>query len=79
MKGPEMDSAAEETWSRLGRLGLLWSKKTGRYWHPPTQKKSVGLARFIQIFEKEMGKKTIQRIYNSYTKRLYGCRRAGGQ
>ena len=39
----------------------------------------ASLARFTQIFEKEMEQKTIQRMYNSYTKRFHDCRRAGGQ
>jgi hypothetical protein len=38
----------------------------------------ASLARFKQIFE-EMDQKTIQNLYNSYTKRLHDCRRAGGQ
>jgi hypothetical protein len=38
----------------------------------------ASLARFKQIFE-EMDQKTIQNLYNSYTKRLHDCKRAGGQ
>ena len=36
-------------------------------------------ARFTQIFEEEMDQEMIQRIYDSYTKRLHDCRRANGQ
>jgi hypothetical protein len=39
----------------------------------------ASLARFIRIFEHEMDQKTIQNMYNSYTKRLHECRRANGQ
>ena len=39
----------------------------------------AGLVRFTKIFEKEMDQKTIQNMYNWYTKRLHDCRRAGGQ
>ena len=37
------------------------------------------LARFTQIFEKEMDQNAIQYMYNKYTKRLHDCRRAEGQ
>jgi DDE superfamily endonuclease len=36
-------------------------------------------ARFAQIFKKEMDQKMIQKMYNSYTKRLHDCNRADGQ
>ena len=39
----------------------------------------ASLARFTQIFKKEMDQKSIQYIYNKYTKRLHDYRRAGGQ
>jgi hypothetical protein len=39
----------------------------------------ASLARFTQIFEKEMDQKKIQFMYNKYTKRLHDCRRADGQ
>lgn len=39
----------------------------------------AALARFTQIFEKEMEQKMIQYMYDYYTKRLHDCRRAGGQ
>ena len=44
--------------------------------HCTTEK--VALARFTEICE-EMDQKTIQRIYNKYTKRLHDCRHAKGQ
>lgn len=37
------------------------------------------LVHFTRIFNKEMNQKMIQRMYNSYTKRLHDCRRANGQ
>lgn len=39
----------------------------------------AGLARFTQIFEEELDQKSIQYMYNYYTKRLHDCRRAKGQ
>ena len=39
----------------------------------------ASLRRFTQIFEKEMDQPMIQRMYNSYTKRLHDCRRVNGQ
>jgi hypothetical protein len=36
------------------------------------------LSHFTQIFEKEMDQKTIQHMYEYYTKRLHDCRRAEG-
>jgi hypothetical protein len=39
----------------------------------------AGLARFTQIFEEELDQKSIQHMYNYYTKRLHDCRRARGQ
>lgn len=39
----------------------------------------AGLARFTKIFEEEIDQKTIQEYYQWYTKRLYECRRLGGQ
>jgi DDE superfamily endonuclease len=37
------------------------------------------LSHFTQIFEKEMDQKTIQHMYEYYTKRLHDYRRAEGQ
>jgi hypothetical protein len=39
----------------------------------------ASVARFTTIFKKELDQKTIQNMYNWYTKRLHDCRRAGGQ
>jgi len=44
-----------------------------------TTTEKAGLARFTQIFNKEMDQNKIQRMYRKYTKRLHDCRRADGQ
>jgi hypothetical protein len=40
---------------------------------------TAAFTRFTKIFEDEMDQKTIQHMYDYYTKRLHDCRRAGGQ
>jgi hypothetical protein len=47
--------------------------------HPRSASEKGALSHFTQIFEKEMDQKTIQHMYEYYTKRLHDCRRAEAQ